>query len=128
LGKAVLVEECPDLGGITHVLRHGDHREVQIGAVGKAIKRRQLGNAGCAPGRPEIDQCRLALQAWQAKFVTCRILERDVGKRAAFVAAIYGAGKFARTSVCRSLRLRLLPALPIAAACQQGKAKDGTCE
>ena len=74
-----------------------------------ALKRRQLLHAGRAPGRPDIDQHRLALEVGQRGLASVRIAKLDVGRGlAGLLAMVYASGRSESTAFV-IVRRRMLP-------------------
>ena len=72
------------------ILADRDHAELAVVAMrrGEPVERRQFLDAGRAPGRPQIDQHRHALELGEADLAAVGIVEHRRGRGLALVAAV----------------------------------------
>jgi hypothetical protein len=120
MGELALGEERRDHFAAVQVLADGEHPHAFAQLAGEIVEQRHLGHARHAPGGPQVDQHRRALELARGERRARRVAQLDGGHRRAGEAAVDRAGQLlaARRG---GFRLRGILALPIAPGRNEGE-------
>ena len=121
-GEIAFGEEAGDEVAAAHVLAEGQDLEAFALALGEAVERGHFDHARATPGRPEIDQQRPAAEGGEIDRAALRVLEVQLGRDRAGMAAVEPAGGVGGRRIGRRVggigrrALRGVGLLPIASA------------